>query len=118
MPDGKLTYKRGEIRWVNLDPTVGVEVRKTRPCLILQNDTMNQYGRLTVVIPFRPGSKTAPYIVNVSASSGNGLDGERFLDIAQIRAVDAQRVLGLLGVLETSYWEEIQEALDFVVGFN
>lgn len=118
MPDGQLTYKRGEIRWVNLDPTIGVEIRKTRSCLILQNDTMNQYGRLTVVIPFRPGSKTAPYIVNIMPSLENGLDRERFLDIAQIRSVDAQRISGLVGVLEASYWEEIENALDFVTGFD
>jgi mRNA interferase MazF len=117
MPNGTLTYKRGEIRWVNLNPTVGVEVRKTRSCLILQNDTMNQHGQLTVVIPFRPGAKNAPYIVNVVPTPENGLDRERFLDIAQIRSVDAQRVLGLVGVLEGNYWNSIRVALDFVVGF-
>lgn len=38
MPNGELTYKRGEIRWVNLNPTIGAETKKTRPCLIIQND--------------------------------------------------------------------------------
>lgn len=52
MPRGDLTYKRGEIRWVNLDPTIGAEMQKTRPCLIIQNDIMNQYGLLTIVMPF------------------------------------------------------------------
>ena len=44
MPNGKLTYQRGEIPWVNLNPTVGAEIQKIRPCLIAQNNTMNQYG--------------------------------------------------------------------------
>ncbi|MBD2778296.1 type II toxin-antitoxin system PemK/MazF family toxin [Iningainema tapete] len=74
MPGSNLTYQRGEIRWVKLDPTVGAEVQKTRPCLIVQNDIMNQYGLLTIVMPFRPGSKEAPYVVNVTATSANGLD--------------------------------------------
>lgn len=116
MPRGKLTYQRGQICWIRLDPTVSAEVQKTR-CLIVQNNIMNQYGLLTVVIPFRPGSKQAPYSVNVKASPMNGLDKDRFLDVAQIRAVDGQRVLGLVGVLEEFYWQQIRAALDIVMGF-
>lgn len=117
MPSGNLTYRRGEIRWVRLDPTVGAEVQKTRSCLIVQNDIMNQYGLLTIAIPFRPGNKQAPYIVNIKASPTNGLDRDRFLDVAQIRSLDGQRVLGLVGVLEESYWQQIQAALNIVLGF-
>lgn len=117
MPNGNLTYQRSEIRWVRLDPTVGAEAQKTRSCLIVQNDIINQYGRLTIVIPFRPGGKQAPYVVNVKATQNNGLDKDRFLDVAQIRAVDAQRVLGRLGVLEEHYWQQIRAALDIVLGF-
>ena len=118
MPNATLTYQRGEIRWVKLDPTIGAEIQKTRSCLILQNDTMNQYGQLTIAIPFRPGTKRAPYVVNVSASSANGLDQDRFLDIAQIRSIDGQRVLGLVGILEDNYWQQIQNALLIVCGFR
>ncbi|WP_373539371.1 type II toxin-antitoxin system PemK/MazF family toxin [Chamaesiphon sp.] len=118
MPNGTLTYQRGEIRWVKLDPTIGAEIQKTRSCFILQNDTMNQHGQLTIAIPFRPGTKQAPYVVNVEASSNNGLDKDRFLDVAQIRAIDGQRVLGLVGILENNYWQQIQEALAIVCGFG
>ncbi|GCL38134.1 transcriptional modulator of MazE/toxin, MazF [Sphaerospermopsis reniformis] len=118
MPEGNLTYKRGEIRWVNLDPTVGAEAQKNRACLIVQHDIMNQYGLLTIVMPFRPGSKQAPYIVNVKATVTNGLDQERFIDVAQIRSVDYRRVLGLVGILEAEYWAEIHTALDVVLGFG
>lgn len=44
MPQGKLTYRRGEIRWVKLDPTIGAEAQKTRACLIIQSDIINKYG--------------------------------------------------------------------------
>ncbi|MDB9466457.1 type II toxin-antitoxin system PemK/MazF family toxin [Dolichospermum circinale CS-1225] len=108
MPEGNLTYKRGEIRWVNLDPTVGAEAQKIRACLIVQSDIMNQYGLLTIVMPFRPGSKQAPYIVNIKATVTNGLDKDSFIDVAQIRSVDYRRVLGLVGILEVEYWEEIR----------
>jgi mRNA interferase MazF len=118
MPRGALSYQRGEIRWVKLDPTLGAEIQKTRSCLIIQNNTMNQYGQLTIAIPFRPGIKQAPYTVNVVATNANGLDQDRFLDIAQIRSIDEQRVLGLVGVLEDFYWPQIQEALLIVCGFG
>jgi mRNA interferase MazF len=117
MPDGKLTYRRGEIRWVQLDPTIGAEAQKTRACLIVQDDVMNQYGLVTIVMPFRPGTKRAPYAVNVEATVGNGLDQNRFLDVGQIRAVDHRRILGLLGNIEEQYWQAIQPALDVVLGF-
>lgn len=78
---------------------------------------MNQYGLLTIVMPFRPGSKQAPYVVNVKATPTNGLDRDRFIDVAQIRSVDRRRVLGLVGVLEEEYWEPIRTALNVVLGF-
>jgi mRNA interferase MazF len=117
MPQSKLTYQRGEIRWVKLDPTLGAEAQKTRSCLILQNDTMNQYGLLTIVMPFRPGQKQAPYVVNVKASQINGLDQDRYIDVGQIRSVDHQRILGLVGILEPEYWKSIQISLNIVLGF-
>lgn len=118
MPKGKLTYRRGEIRWVKLDPTIGAEAQKTRACLIVQRDTINQHGLLTIVIPFLPGRKTAPYVVNVIPTGTNGLDQPRYLDLGQVRAVAYERVLGIVGQLEDHYWKEVQEAFEIVMGFN
>jgi mRNA interferase MazF len=118
MPLSKLTYRRGEIRWVRLDPTIGAEAQRTRACLILQNDTMNQYGLLTIVMPFRPGNKQAPYVVNVKASKANGLDRDRYIDVGQIRSVSHERILGLVGILESEYWKSIQKSLNIVLDFQ
>jgi mRNA interferase MazF len=79
---------------------------------------MNQYGLLTIVMPFRPGSKQAPYVVNVKATPTNGLDQYRYIDVGQIRAVNHRRVLGLVGVLEEDYWEPIGTAVNVVLGFG
>ncbi len=117
MPQGKLTYRRGEIRWVKLDPTIGAKAHKTRACLIVQNNTMNQHGVLTIVMPLLPGRKKAPYVVNISATTENGLDGDRHVNVAQIRSVSCERILGRLGVLEDDYWQQIQVALDIVLDF-
>ncbi|WP_414527780.1 type II toxin-antitoxin system PemK/MazF family toxin [Nodularia chucula] len=117
MPRDNITYRLGEIRWVSLDPTFGAEAQKIRPCLIVQNDIMNQYGLLTIVMPFRRGNKQAPYTVNVKATENNGLDQDRFIDVGQIRAVDHRRILGLVGVLEPEYWEPIRTSMNVVLGF-
>jgi mRNA interferase MazF len=117
MPQGKLTYRRGEIRWVRLDPTIGAEAQKTRACLIVQNNTMNQHGLLTIIMPLLPGQKKAPYVVNIRATAENGLDGDRHVNIAQIRSVSCERILGQLGVLEDDYWRQIQVALNIVLDF-
>ena len=63
MPEGNLIYKRGEIRWVNLDPVVGRETSKKRPCLILQNDVGNKFAPTTIVAPFMPTMKDYPFLV-------------------------------------------------------
>jgi mRNA interferase MazF len=118
MPKGNLTYRRGEIRFCKLDPTVGTELRKTRSCLIVQNNIMNQHGLLTVVMPFRPGTKNAPYVVNVVASAINGLDQDRYIHVGQIRSIDNSRVLSLVGVLEEEYWQSIRAALNIVLEFS
>jgi len=118
MPNGELTYKRGEIYWVNLNPTQGAETRKIRPSLILQNNIMNQYGLLTIVIPFRTGAKKALYIVNVVSSEFNGLNQDSFLDLGQIRAIDNRRIGSKIGELEKRYWQDIRKSIDFVLGFK
>ena len=118
MPNGTLTYRRGEIWWVDLKPVVGSETDKERPCLILQNDTGNQNGTTTIVAPIMPGIKTYPFVVNVAPTSQNGLDGDRHVNLSQMRAVDTRRIKNRQGVLEDSYWEEIEKAVCVELGFS
>jgi hypothetical protein len=79
---------------------------------------MNQYGMLTVVMPLRPGSKQAPYVVNVKASQTNGLDQDHFIEVARILSVDHSRILGLVDVLEEHYWKAIRSALELILSFD
>lgn len=118
MPNGTLTYKRGEIWWVNLKPVVGSETDKERPCLILQNDIGNENGATTIVAPLLPGVKTYPFVVNVTPTLQNGLDAERHINLSQMRAVDAQRIKNKQGVLENIYWAEIEKAVCIELGFS
>lgn len=118
MPNGTLTYKRGEIWWVDLKPVVGDETDKERPCLILQNDVGNQNGTTTIVAPLLPGTKTYPFVVNVTPTAQNGLNIDRYINLSQMRAVDARRIKNKQGVLEDVYWQEIEKAVCIELGFS
>ena len=118
MPSGDLRYRRGEIWWVNLDPTVGNETAKKRPCVILQNDVGNARSDTTMVAPLLKGSKTYPFVVNIEATAGNGLDENRGIHLEQMRVVDNRRIDNKLGTIEDKYWSEIEKAVCIVLGFN
>ena len=118
MPNGTLTYRRGEIWWVDLNPVIGSETGKERPCLILQNDIGNQNGTTTIVAPFLPGMKTYPFVVSVAPTLQNGLDGDRHVNLSQMRAVDTRRIKNKQGVLEDNYWKEIEKAVCIELGFS
>lgn len=118
MPSGDLRYRRGEIWWVNLDPKVGSETAKKRPCVILQNDVGNARSNTTMVAPLLKGSKTYPFVVSVAATAENGLDEDRGIHLEQMRVVDARRIDNKLGTLEDKYWSAIEQAVCLVLGFN
>lgn len=118
MPNGRLTYKRGEIWWVDLNPVIGHEMGKQRPCLILQNDIGNEKGVTTIIAPLLPGKKPYPFVVNVEPTPKNGLDKARNINLSQIRTIDAKRIKNRQGVLEAFYWEEIEKAVCIQLGFS
>ena len=79
---------RGEVWWVSLDPTQGAEIKKTRPCVVLTHDTLNQLRRTVVVIPLSAAAKPHPPItVPVACQSQPAV-----AVIDQIRAVAKHRL--------------------------
>ncbi len=109
-----VTYRQLEIRWVDLDPTRGAETKKKRPCLILQDDLVNQGSRTIIIAPILPGHKDWPFVVNIKPTKGNGLDQERHVNVKQLRAVDISRITNKQGALEKRYLEPIKTALGIV----
>lgn len=108
--------RRGEIWWVDLEPTKGKEARKIRACLVIQNDIGNEESDLTTIVPFL-SPKNYPFAVNVQPSKLNQLDKERGLHFNQIRSVDTSRLKSKLGILESEYFNQIKRALDIQFGF-
>ncbi len=111
-----MKYKRGEIWWVNLDPTLGKEAKKIRACLIIQNDIGNEESDMTTIVPFL-SPKKYPFVVNVTPSELNQLDKERGLHFNQVRSIDSSRLKSKLGTLEDDYFVLIKRALDIQFGF-
>ncbi|MHB9101454.1 MAG: type II toxin-antitoxin system PemK/MazF family toxin [Sulfuricella sp.] len=87
--------KRGEVYWVNLDPTVGSEVRKRRPAVILSPDEMNRSLPVVIVAPITSSRKPWPTRVDIRLS---GQSGQIMLD--QIRAVDKTRLMQRIADIE------------------
>lgn len=88
--------KRGEIWLVALDPTVGSEIKKSRPCVIVSPPELNQHLRTVIVAPMTSKSFVAPFRVPVTHSGTKGL-----IVLDQIRTVDKVRLVKRLGALNS-----------------
>jgi mRNA interferase MazF len=92
-----MVVKRFEVYLINLDPTIGHEIKKTRPCLVISPDEMNLNIATVIVAPMT--SKGLPYPTRV-ACRFQGKDGQIVLD--QIRTVDKERLVKKLGQISAS----------------
>jgi len=92
--------KKGEIYLVNFDPTIGHEVKKKRPALILSNNIHNQYSPLVTVAPLSSNTnKIYPFEVYVPKKS-TGLNENSKIMIIQLRSMDKKRLLNKIGNIE------------------
>jgi mRNA interferase MazF len=87
--------KRGEVYWVNLDPTMGSEVKKLRPAVILSPDEMNRSLPVVIVAPITSSKKPWPTRADITLS---GKTGQIMLD--QIRTVDKSRLTKRIAEVE------------------
>ncbi len=92
--------RRGEVFLVNLDPTLGGEIQKTRPCVVVSPDELNGHLRTLIVAPLTTGSYRYPFRVPLRFQ---GKSGHIVLD--QIRTVDRQRLTRRLGKISASALE-------------
>jgi len=90
--------KRGELFLVNFDPSVGAEIRKIRPAIVIQNDVANRLSPITIIaaITSRSRDKLYPTEVLIKAGEG-GLTKDSVIVLDQIRSVDRQRIIKRLG---------------------
>lgn len=98
--------KRFDVYRVSLDPTVGSEIQKTRPCLIISPDEMNQYLNTVIVAPMTTKGRDYPTRVPCRFQ---GKTGQVVLD--QIRTVDKGRLANRLGLLGANTQRHVLEVL-------
>lgn len=101
-----MVIRRFDVCLVPLDPTVGTEMRKTRPCVVISPDEMNRVVRPIIVAPLTTVSRSVPYRVPCVF---DGTTGQVALD--HIRAVDRTRVHKSLGQLDDTTAENVRQAL-------
>ncbi len=104
--------RRGEIYLVSFDPTLGAEIKKTRPALVLQNDIANRVSPITVVaaITSQFDKLLYPTEILIRAREG-GLTADSVVLLNQIRSIDKQRLVRRLGKLTTETMDRIDQAL-------
>ena len=83
---------RGEIWSVNLDPTVGSEIRKSRPCVVISPAEMHDFLRTVIVAPMTTGARAAPFRIPITFQGRKGL-----ILLDQVRALDKTRLVRQLG---------------------
>lgn len=83
---------RGDVYLIELDPTRGSEIRKTRPCLIISPDELNQHLRTIIVAPMTTGGQAYPWRVRCRFRDRSG-----FVAMDQLRTVDSERLIRRLG---------------------
>jgi mRNA interferase MazF len=111
--------RRGEVYLVSFDPTVGAEIRKTRPALVLQNDVANRWSPITIVaaISSRFEEPLYPTEVRVRPPDG-GLAAEGVVLLNQIRSVDKRRLVKRLGAVRRETMLGVDLALRVSVGLD
>ena len=106
-PQRAATIRRGDVVWVALDPTIGSEIQKTRPAIVVSNDAMNRFGQRMIVVP-------------VTSNVDNCFPGEALVTIKgkpnralgdQMRSVDKTRLRGRLDRLSHAETEAVDQAL-------
>jgi mRNA interferase MazF len=101
-----MVIKRFDVYLVNLDPTVGSEIQKKRPCLVISPDEMNRHIATVIIAPMT--TKGRPYPTRVTCNF-EGKDGQIVLD--QIRTVDKTRLVKRLGKISAQEQNEVLAVL-------
>ena len=101
-----MVTKRFEVYLVNLDPTVGSEIRKARPCLIVSPDEMNRYISTLIVAPMTTKGRDYPTRIPCTFK---GKKGQVVLD--QIRTIDKSRLVQQLGKVDKGTQEKVLKVL-------
>ena len=106
-----VVVRRGEVVLARLDPTLGVEIKKTRPVIVLSNDSINQFAELAVVVPLTTSTARVSPSHTLIPRGTAGLKLPSKAVTEQIRAVDKRRLVKKLGHLAPELLAQVERAL-------
>ena len=109
--------KTGEIYWVNLDPTIGNEIKKRRPVVVL-NEGHDKHLKLAIVVPVTAWSsywENNPFFVSLEPDTKSGLKKKSVVDCFQIRAVSHNRFAEKIGEISNDQIDQIKQSITLIL---
>jgi len=109
--------KTGDIYWVNLDPTIGDEIKKKRPVVILNPGHSKHLG-LAIVVPitgWNPNWDNNPFFISLEPDDIHGLEKKSMVDCFQIRAISHKRFAGRIGRVSQEEIDSIKKAVALIL---
>ena len=112
--------RQGEIWLINLDPTIGAEIKKTRPAIIVNDDSLGKLPLKIIVslTDWKQRYEVAPWMVKIEANSRNGLTKNSSADCFQIRSISEKRFVKRQGKITKSELDEIRIGLSKVLSIE
>lgn len=108
--------KQGEIWQINLDPTIGAEIKKTRPCIVLNSNAIGKLP-LKIIAPitdFKEHYTDVPWMVIIEPSSQNGLSKKSAIDLFQLRSLSQKRLIKKIGFVDKDILNSCKKSIDIV----
>ena len=111
MADSPSYPRRGDLWMVNFEPSVGTEIQKVRPALILSNDIANERTTKVTLVPLTGTVRSLSIVVVVQPTPENGLDRPSTIRVPDVTTFDKRRLHRRLGGLSTSEMAQVEESL-------
>jgi len=108
--------KQGEIWLINLDPTIGAEIKKIRPAIVVNDNSLGKLP-LKIIVPLTDWKETfaiAPWMVHIIPNAVNRLSKESAADCFQVRSISDERFVKKIGHVSIINLEEVKESLSRV----
>ena len=105
---------------INLDPTIGAEIKKTRPAIVVNDNTLGKLP-LKIIVPltdWKDRYDVAPWMVKISPDAKNGLDKESAADCFQVRSLSQERFVKRLGLVSNYLMDEVRLGLPKVLSID
>ncbi|MEW6416914.1 MAG: type II toxin-antitoxin system PemK/MazF family toxin [Nitrospirota bacterium] len=109
-----------EIWLINLGPTIGAEIKKTRPCVILNDDSIGVLP-LKIIAPitdFKEKFKAVPWMIRLIPDKSNNIGKVSVIDVFQVRSVSEKRLIKRIGTISNDDLLKVQEGLKIVFGIG